>query len=70
MSIIFLLFFLIKLAFLFQYEYLRKLFKDLMDARNYVCDYNFDWLEKMPKPASKVDECISSDGFTVRVFFA
>ncbi|CAF0859912.1 unnamed protein product [Adineta ricciae] len=31
------------------YEYLRKLFKDLMDARNYVCDYNFDWVEKMQK---------------------
>ncbi|UJR36128.1 hypothetical protein I4U23_028863 [Adineta vaga] len=33
------------------YEYLRKLFKDLMDSRNYVCDYNFDWVEKMrPNP--------------------
>jgi casein kinase 1 gamma len=31
------------------YEYLRKLFKDLMDARNYVCDFNFDWVEKMQK---------------------
>ncbi|CAF4360927.1 unnamed protein product [Rotaria socialis] len=35
------------------YEYLRKLFKDLMDARNYVCDYNFDWVEKMQKLANK-----------------
>ncbi|CAF4148081.1 unnamed protein product [Rotaria sp. Silwood2] len=35
------------------YEYLRKLFKDLMDARNYVCDYNFDWVEKMQKLTNK-----------------
>jgi casein kinase 1 gamma len=35
------------------YEYLRKLFKDLMDARNYVCDYNFDWVEKMQPNATK-----------------
>jgi len=28
---------------------LRKLFKDLMDAKNYACDYNFDWVEKMQK---------------------
>lgn len=38
----------------FQYEYLRKLFKDLMDARNYVCDYNFDWVEKMQKLTNRV----------------
>ncbi|CAF0903399.1 unnamed protein product [Didymodactylos carnosus] len=31
------------------YEYLRKLFKDLMDSRNFVCDWNFDWVEKMQK---------------------
>jgi casein kinase 1 gamma len=31
------------------YEYLRKLFKDLMDAKNFACDYNFDWVEKMQK---------------------
>jgi len=35
------------------YEYLRKLFKDLMDARNYICDYNFDWVEKM-QPQNKI----------------
>ncbi|CAF1075998.1 unnamed protein product [Rotaria sordida] len=35
------------------YEYLRKLFKDLMDARNYACDYNFDWVEKMQKLTNK-----------------
>ncbi|CAF3621535.1 unnamed protein product [Adineta steineri] len=35
------------------YEYLRKLFKDLMDSRNYVCDYNFDWVEKMQKLTNK-----------------
>ncbi|CAF3832563.1 unnamed protein product [Rotaria sp. Silwood1] len=35
------------------YEYLRKLFKDLMDARNYICDYNFDWVEKMQKLTNK-----------------
>ncbi len=40
--------------FVFQYEYLRKLFKDLMDSRNYICDYNFDWVEKMQPYANKV----------------
>jgi len=35
------------------YEYLRKLFKDLMDSKNYVCDYNFDWVEKMQKLANR-----------------
>jgi len=34
------------------YEYLRKLFKDLMESRNYSCDYNFDWVEKM-QPQTK-----------------
>jgi casein kinase 1 gamma len=35
------------------YDYLRKLFKDLMDSRNYACDYNFDWVEKMQPFANK-----------------
>ncbi len=38
----------------FQYEYLRKLFKDLMESRNYACDYNFDWVEKMQKLTNRV----------------
>jgi len=25
-----------------------------MDSRNYVCDYNFDWVEKMQPLANKV----------------
>ncbi len=25
-----------------------------MDARNYVCDYNFDWVEKMQKLTNRV----------------
>ncbi|CAF0925248.1 unnamed protein product [Rotaria sp. Silwood1] len=37
------------------YEYLRKLFKDLMDSRNYVCDYNFDWVEKVQPYANRTD---------------
>ncbi|UJR09966.1 hypothetical protein I4U23_014190 [Adineta vaga] len=41
------------------YEYLRKLFKDLMDARNYVCDYNFDWVEKMQKLTNRPPPNIS-----------
>ncbi|CAF0823166.1 unnamed protein product [Adineta steineri] len=35
------------------YEYLRKLFKDLLDSRNYACDYNFDWVEKMQPTATR-----------------
>ncbi|CAM4874653.1 unnamed protein product [Rotaria socialis] len=38
------------------YEYLRKLFKDLMDARNYVCDYNFDWVEKVQPYANRLTD--------------
>ena len=33
---------------------MRKLFKDLMDTKNYPCDYNFDWVEKMQKLTNKV----------------
>jgi hypothetical protein len=25
-----------------------------MDSRNYVCDYNFDWVEKMQPLTNKV----------------
>jgi hypothetical protein len=25
-----------------------------MDSRNYTCDYNFDWVEKMQPYANKV----------------
>lgn len=33
-----------------------------MDARNYTCDYNFDWVEKMQKLTNKVynDQTFSS----------
>lgn len=35
------------------YEYLRKLFRDLMQSRNYINDDNFDWLEKLNKTSVK-----------------
>lgn len=46
-----------------------------MDARNYTCDYNFDWVEKLQPNANKVllkdfhlkmDVFISLDLFRVR----
>ncbi|XP_059160012.1 casein kinase I-like isoform X2 [Physella acuta] len=42
------------------YDYLRRLFTDLMDKMTYVCDWEFDWVGKqMSTPQSVVENTVS-----------
>ncbi|XP_076443603.1 casein kinase I-like isoform X4 [Babylonia areolata] len=42
------------------YEYLRKLFTDLMDKMNYECDWQFDWVgRQVSTPVSVVQDTVS-----------
>ena len=38
------------------YDYLRKLFNDLIEKMNYDCDWEFDWTGRQPTPSDKEEQ--------------
>lgn len=43
------------------YDYLRKLFYDLLAKNGWICDWHFDWTDKQPVSDDSVvtlDQCI------------
>lgn len=38
------------------YDYLRKLFTDLIEKMNYDCDWEFDWTGRQPTPSDKEEQ--------------